>query len=182
MNNRIKLKTPAVKTRSEMETLVGEIAGLKLNEQLLNAGMDAEIQGVRDNYKARFSTITEVLADKMEAARIWAEANPAEFAQRKSIDFLHGLVGFRTGTPKLKTLVKWKWDGVLQALRASRWGAAYIRVKEEINKEQIIADIGAQVLSEADLRKAGAQVVQEESFFVETKLTRIESREVAQVA
>src|SRR5438270_802494 len=64
MNNRIKLKTPAIKNRSEMETLVGEIAGLKLNEQLLNAGMDAEIQGVRDNYKARFGTIAEVLADK----------------------------------------------------------------------------------------------------------------------
>jgi phage host-nuclease inhibitor protein Gam len=182
MNNRIKLKTSAIKSRSEMETLVRDIAGLKLNEQLLTAGMDAEIQGVRDSYKARFGTITEVLAEKMQVAQSWAEANPAEFAHRKSIDFLHGQVGFRTGTPKLKTLVKWKWDGVLQALRGSRWGTAYIRVKEEINKEQIITDIGAQVLSEADLRKAGAQVVQEESFFVETKITRVESREVAQVA
>ena len=54
---------------------------------------------------------------------------------------------------------------MLQALHAMRWGGAYIRVKEEINKEQIIADIGAQL--KADLRKVGAEVVQEESFFVE---------------
>ncbi len=182
MNNRIKLKTPVITSRSEMEMLVRDIAGLKFNEQLLNAGMDAELQAVRDKYRGRLNTVAEVLAEKVNAARDWAEANPAEFERRKSIDFPDGSVGFRTGTPKLKTMAKWKWDGVLQALRAYGWGAVYIRVKEEINKEQIIADISANVLSDADLRKAGAQVVQEESFYVETKLSRVESREVAEVA
>ena len=182
MNNQIKLKSPAIKTRAEMETLVREIAGLKLNEKLLTVNMDGEIQSVRDTYEARLGTLTQVLAEKTEAARAWAESNPEAFSQRKSLDFVHGVIGFRTGTPKLKTVSKWKWDGVLQSLRAARWGATYIRVKEEINKEQIIADIGAQILSTADLRKAGAQVVREESFFVEPKLTRVESREVAEVA
>jgi len=182
MNNRIKLNPPAVKNRFEMETLVREISGLKLNEKMLAASLDAEIQAVRDSYETRLGTLTRVLEEKTEAARAWAERNPEEFGQRKSIDFAHGVIGFRTGTPKLKTVPKWKWDGVLESLRAARWGAAYIRVKEEINKEQLIADIGARVLSEADLRKAGAQVVREESFFVEPKLTRVEAREVAQVA
>jgi phage host-nuclease inhibitor protein Gam len=182
MNNRIKLKSPAVKTRAEMETLVREIAGLKLNEKLLAASLDAELQGVRDNYQSRLDTLAQVLAEKTDAARAWAEAHPAAFGQRKSMDFVHGVIGFRTGTPKLKTVLKFKWDGVLDALRRARWGAAYIRVKEEINKEQILADVAARILSEADLRKAGAQVVQEEMFFVEPRLTRVESREVAQVA
>lgn len=182
MNNRIKLKTPAVNTRTDMEALVRDIAGLKFNEQLLNAGMDAEIQAVRDKYRGRLNTVAEVLSEKVSAARDWAEANPAEFGRRKSIDFPDGTVGFRTGTPKLKMLAKWKWSGVLQALRNARWGAAYIRIKEEINKEQIIADVGANTLSQTDLRKAGAQVVREESFFVETRLSRVESREVAEVA
>ena len=182
MNNRIKLKSPAIKNRSEMETLVREIAGFKLNEKLLAASMDAELQSVRDNYKSRLDTLAQVLAEKTEAARGWAEAHPAAFGRRKSMDFVHGVIGFRTGTPKLKTILKFKWDGVLEALRHARWGAAYIRVKEEINKEQIIADVTARILSEADLRKAGAQVVQEEMFYVEPRLTRVESREVAQVA
>ncbi len=179
MKKLIKLKLPAIKTRTEMETAVREIAGLKLNEKLLAANMDAELQSVRESYEGRLVSLAELLTEKTEAARAWAEANPAEFGQRKSIEFAHGVAGFRTGTPKLKTLLKCKWDGVLQALRESRWGGAYIRVKEEINKEQIIADVSAQILSEADLRKAGAQVVQEESFYVEPKLTRVESREVA---
>ena len=182
MTNPIELDQTAIKTRSDMETLVREIAGLKLNEKFLAANMDAEIQGVRDSYETRLATLAQVLAGKTEAARVWAEANPADFARRRSVDFLHGTIGFRAGTPKLKTVAKWKWDGVLQSLRDRAWGRAYIRVKEEINKEQIIADVAAQVLRPADLRQAGAQVVREESFFVEPKLTQVETREAARAA
>jgi phage host-nuclease inhibitor protein Gam len=78
----------------------------------------------------------------------------------------------------LKTLAKWKWDGVLHALRGFRMGL-YIRIKEEINKEQIIADVGAQVLTNPELRKAGVEVSQEESFYIEPKLTAVETRQVA---
>jgi phage host-nuclease inhibitor protein Gam len=182
MNNRLNLKSPPIPSRAEMETLVREIAGLKLNEKFLAARMDAEIQAVRDRYEGHLASITVSLAEKTGAARTWAEASSAEFGGRRSIEFTHGVAGFRTGTPKLKTVLKWKWDAVLEALRGSRWGGAYIRVKEEINKEQIIADVGAGVLSAADLRKAGAQVAREESFYVEPKLTRVSSREVAEAA
>src|ERR1700722_16092070 len=61
MNNHIKLNATAVNTRSEMETLVREIAGLKLNERLLTTGMDAEIQAVRSSYEGRLATLTQVL-------------------------------------------------------------------------------------------------------------------------
>lgn len=182
MNKILELKAPAINTRAEMESLVREIARLKLNEKMLVTAMDAEMQAVRDNYESRIASITELLAEKTEAARAWAEANPAEFGDRRSIEFSHGAAGFRTNPPKLKTLVKWKWDGVLDALRSARWGAAYLRVKEEINKEQIIADVAAKILSAAELRKIGAQVVQEESFYVEPMLTKVESREVADAA
>ena len=176
------VKAAVVKTRDQMESLVREIAALKLSEKLLAASLDAELQSVRSEYEKRLTPLAQSLGKKIEAARAWAEANPEAFSGRRSIEFAHGVAGFRTGAPKLKTLLKWKWDGVLDALRAARWGASYIRVKEEINKEQIIADIGAGSLSATDLRKAGAQVVQEESFYVEPKFTRIEPREVAAAA
>jgi phage host-nuclease inhibitor protein Gam len=182
MNNTLKLKSPIIQTRAEMETLIREIAALKLDETLLAARMDAEIQTVRGNYEERLAALSPALAEKTEAALLWAEANPEEFGQRKSIEFAHGVAGFRTGTPKLKTVSRWKWDAVLDALRGSRWGAGYIRVKEEINKEQILADVGTGVLSPADLRKVGAQVAREESFYVEPKLTRVAVREVAEAA
>jgi phage host-nuclease inhibitor protein Gam len=182
MNKLIQLKTPSIKTRDEMEMLVREIAHLKLNEKLLLSGMDAELQSVRDNYESRLGTLAQLLVEKVEAARAWAKANPAKFGERRSIEFAHGKIGFRTGPPKLKTVLKRKWDDVLDSLRARRWGHTYIRVKEEINKEQLIADIGARILSAAELRKIGAQVVQEDSFYVEPALAKVDEREVAAVA
>ncbi|HZV36740.1 MAG TPA: host-nuclease inhibitor Gam family protein [Verrucomicrobiae bacterium] len=182
MNKVIQLKTPTVKTRAEMESLMREIARLKLNEKLLLSGMDAELQALRDNYESRLATLTQLLAEKTEAARAWAEANPDEFGKRRSISFAHGTIGFRTGPPKLATLLKRKWDGVLDALGAKRWGAAYIRVKEEINKEQLIADAGAGILSVKELRNIGVEIVQEETFYVEPALAKVESREIAAVA
>jgi phage host-nuclease inhibitor protein Gam len=161
--------------------IVREIAGLKLNEKLLVATMDAEIQSVRDEYSVRLERVTEQLTAKTEAARDWATSHPAAFGRRKSIDFTHAVIGFRTGPPKLKIAPKSRWDQMLEILRGTRWGAAYIRVKEEINKEQIIADVTAQVLSETDLKKVGAEVVQEELFYVEPKFSQVEPREVAQV-
>lgn len=178
MNNQIKLKS-IVTTRPEMEALVRDIAGLKLNEKLLLARMDGELQAVRERYQGRMETLARVLAEKTGAACAWAEANPEEFGRRRSVDFRHGVAGFRLGPPRLKTALKWKWDGVLQALRELPWGRAYIRVKEEINKEQLIADAGAGTLSEADLRKAGTRLAREETFYVEPRLTKMDDREVA---
>jgi phage host-nuclease inhibitor protein Gam len=182
MNHRRQLKTPAIKTHAQMETLVREIAGLKLDEKLLLAGMDRELQAARDRYESRLLALERLLAEKTGLARAWARANPAAFGRRRSVDFGHGIAGFRTGPPRLATIVKCKWDRVLRSLRGLDWGAAYIRVKEEINKEQIIADVGAGKLAEADLRQAGARVVREESFYIEPKLARVEPREVAEAA
>ena len=182
MKHQNRLKSPAVKTHTQMETLVREIAGLKLDEKLLLAGMDRELRAARDHYEARLLTLERLLAEKTGAARAWAEANPAAFGRRRSVDFGHGVAGFRTGPPRLKTLARARWERVLKSLRELNWGGAYIRVKEEINKERIIADIGAGKLAEGDLRQAGAQVVREETFFVEPKQARVASREMAEAA
>jgi phage host-nuclease inhibitor protein Gam len=182
MNHRHQLKSPAVKNRLQMETLVREIAGLKLDEKLLLAAMDRELRAARDRYEPRLLALERLLTAKTGAARAWAGANPAAFGRRKSVDFGHGVAGFRTGPPRLQPLAKCKWDRVLRSLCGMRWGAPYIRVKEEINKEQIIADVGAGKLAESDLRRAGAQVVREESFFVEPKLARAQPRQVSKAA
>jgi phage host-nuclease inhibitor protein Gam len=176
------LKLPAARTRAQMEMLVREIAGLRLDEQTLLAGLERELQAARDRYETRLLAFARLLADKTLEARGWAESNPAAFGRRRSIDFGHGLAGFRTGPPRLRPLAKRPWDRVLASLQRLRWGAAYIRVKEEINKEQIIADVGAGRLAEGDLRRAGAQVVREEIFFVEPKRARVKSCEPAKTA
>jgi phage host-nuclease inhibitor protein Gam len=182
MNHRHQPKSTAIKTHEQMESLVREIAGLKLDEKLLLAGLDRELRAARDRYESRLLALERLLVKKTGMARAWSKANPAAFGRRRSLDFGHGIAGFRTGPPRLKTIARCKWDRVLQSLRGCNWGAAYIRVKEEINKEQIIADIGAGKLADCNLRLAGARVVREESFFVEPKPARLEPRQLAEAA
>ncbi len=191
MKRRHQLKSPVnssavvltkVETREQMEALVREIAGLKLDEKLLLAGLDRELRVARVRYESRLLALERSLAEKIGLARAWSKANPAAFGRRRSLDFGHGIAGFRLGPPGLKTVAKCKWDRVLQSLRDLNWGNPYIRVKEEINKEQIIADIGAGRLAEIDLRQAGARVVRRESFFVEPRLAHDELRQMAKAA
>jgi phage host-nuclease inhibitor protein Gam len=132
--------------------------------------MDDQIQSIRQHYQAQLTAQNEAFEQKMQIARLWAEANPDEFGPARSIEALHGAVGWRTGQPALKTLAGWTFDRVLQTLK--RAGTlAYIRVKEEVHKQNLLSDRDA--LGPEKLRQFGLRVVQEETFFVEPKLTEV---------
>ncbi|MCX7006423.1 MAG: host-nuclease inhibitor Gam family protein, partial [Kiritimatiellaeota bacterium] len=105
---------------------------------------------------------------KMLLAQNWAENNPAEFGTRKSIDFVNGQVGFRTGQPKLTRLAGWTWDRILEAV--GRVLPDYVRIKKEVDRERIIAD--REILTPL-LRDIGVEVEQDEAFFVDPKREEI---------
>lgn len=186
--NRIKSTTsPSSLSRDQIESLVSDIASLKNNQRIITAKMDDEIQSARDRHESGLAAIADDLKQKTAIVQAWAESNPAEFGKRKSIEFGSGIIGFRTGTPKLKLLLKWKWDMVLQALKAAAWGREYVRTKEEIDKESLIRDaqhpdplITDRLITEPDLRRIGVQIVQDETFYVEPKLTEVETRQTAE--
>jgi len=176
--SRIKLTAPIIQTRAAMEELVGEIAALTIEQRKLSAEMDRQLQAVREKFEVHLGELKKLVEEKTTVAQAWSEANPLEFGKRKSIDFVHGQVGFRTGTPKLKPLLKWKWDMVLEAVKINFWANGYLRTKEEVDKETLLADYSKATRTDLELRTLGVQVVQDESFFVEPKLTEVEARSV----
>ena len=175
MTTRIKQKQVIPKTREELELLVGEIAALKLREAAANAAMDGKLKAVKDSYLPIFTEVTERLAVLVPQAAAWAEANPDAFGRAKSLDLLHAVIGWRTNTPSLKPLSGWTWARVLEKLKGLPLLASYIRVKEEPNKQALIAD--RDVIGADTLRSVGLRVVQDEEFFVEPKLTEAINRE-----
>lgn len=173
-NTRIKFKVTAPKTREEIETLVGDIAALKITERTLKAEMDAHLKQVKDGYLDRLTALNDSIAHKMPGALAWAEAHPEDFGKLKSIEMLHGVIGWRTNTPSLKTLSGWTWDRVLDVVKKLPGLAGYVRVKEEMNKQALLADRDA--LGADGLRAIGLKVVQEDEFYVEPRLTETENR------
>lgn len=176
-NNRIKLKAPTIKSREEIEALVGDLARLTNFQQQTTALMDQRITEVRAEYETQLAEAEQQKAALMEAARQWAEANPEEFGKTKSIEMLHGTMGCRIGMPTLKTLSGWTWDRVLEKLRTVPAYAVFIRTKQEVDKATIL-DLREDLL-DGDLRAMGVRVVQDETFFVEPKLTEVETKATA---
>lgn len=165
---RQKLSTPAIQTRAEMEGLVGDICAATIKQDSLLAAMDDELQIVRARYEASLAEVSKSLDAGLALAQDWAEAHPSEFGKQKSIEMLHGVVGWRTGTPKAKTLAGWTWDRVLSVIVSiPKFAKRYARISEEVNKEALIAD--RELLAPEELREIGVRIVQDETFFVQPK-------------
>lgn len=161
---RIKQTGPAIQTRQQMERVVADICELTIYRDAQTAAMDQRLMEIRTEYELTLSRCQEELDSKMALAQAWAESNPAEFGANKSIDMVHGKIGFRTGMPQLKTIPGWTWDRVKDALKTGNFG--YIRTKEEVDKAQILAD--REIIGDA-MRTIGCRVVQDEPFFVDPK-------------
>ncbi len=179
MKNRIKLTRPAIKNRSDLEGVVLAIAKLTLERNSQQTNLDQELTSIRAKYEADLTNLSQELDEKVELVRAWAEANPDEFKGLKSLDLVFGVIGWRTGQPTLKTITGWTWDRVLEKLKTVDW-LVYVRTKEEVAKQQIIAD--RETIGPDGLRTIGVKVVQSEAFFVEPKLQEIENRQTVETA
>lgn len=168
--NRIKkLLTNVVQTRDEAEARMRDLAMAANLRISLIADMDAEILAIKKQYEsdiAKQDGLIKQAADDLEA---WALANPNLFEKPKSIAFLSGTLGFRTGTPKLALLNrKWNWETVTSAVE--KLLPHFIRNKPEVDKDAILGQ--REELAEF-LPDVGLKVTQDEGFYIEPKLTKV---------
>lgn len=172
MSKRIKSPVAQPLTRVEVESLVNDIANAMNNRRRIVAEADKAKLEIDESIAGSLILIDEAVKIKTAKCQAWAEANDAEFGKLKSIKFPSGIIGFRTGTPKLKLLNRsWTWEKVLEAVQL--WLPNFIRSKPEVDKEAIIAQ--ANDLAEF-LPKCGVKVAQDEGFYIEPNLSVFETR------
>lgn len=168
--------------RARAEELAGEISTLILEKNSKKIEMDRLITEIRTPYESAFEDLDKAIDDKTALLETWAAANPDEFPRnRKSIDMVHAVVGYRTGMPKLKTLIKWTWTKVLDAILAAKL-ERYTSVKVAVDKDKIISEHNQLLITNETLKPLGLAVVQEESFFVEPKLQEMTTNSVKEAA
>jgi phage host-nuclease inhibitor protein Gam len=162
MKNRIKTSPyPAVKTVAAAERALAEIAGATLKLRGLEAERDARALALETDFSDRFHRLQTDIDTRSAALQTWAAQHPELFSEKKSIEFPGGTLGYRTGTPELRLRPGFTWDQVLKKLKSLRL-TTFVRVRESVNKEALIAERGDQAL----LKRAGVEVAQEETFFV----------------
>jgi phage host-nuclease inhibitor protein Gam len=166
MATRIKKVLRSNLTREDAETAFASFAKADAQQKEISAKMDLQITKIREKYADELNELQTEKDAAFETLQSFAENNREEFGKKKSIDFQHGVLGFRTGTPKLKTLKGFTWASVLGLLKVHL--PSYVRTIEEPAKDRLLAD-----REEPDTMKkfkdVGIYVDQDETFFVEPK-------------
>jgi phage host-nuclease inhibitor protein Gam len=153
--------------QEEMELAFADYARADARIQKINATMDIEMTRIREKYQDELAKLTETKDNAFDIMQTYAMENRDElFSRRKSMETTHGILGFRTGTPKLKTLKGFTWASVLNLLKEFLPG--YVRTIEEPAKDRLLADRDLEDVKEA-MPKVGITVVQDETFYVEPK-------------
>lgn len=154
-------------TRDQMEEAFGVFAFADAKLQSINAAMDAEITKIRERNADELARYQQQKDSAFEVLQTFATENRDEFfSKKKSMETAHGILGFRTGTPKLKTRKGFTWAAVLELLKEFR--PSYIRVVNDIAKDKLLADRDNEDMPEL-MQKIGIKVEQDETFFVEPK-------------
>lgn len=154
-------------SQEEMEQAFAEYAKADARQQKIQADMDVQMTKIREKWQKELSKLQEAKDKAFDVMQAFATENRAElFSKKKSMDTVHGTIGFRLGTPKLKSLKGFTWASVTNLLK--EFLPAYVRVNEEPDKDKLLADRESKDVFPL-FEKVGVSVVQEETFFVEPK-------------
>lgn len=158
-----------IQTAVEADALLGRIGTETAIRDILAADMAKELAAVRTKFEPGIAKVQDSIADKLSALEDWADASREQFGEKKSIELLHGRIGFRSGNPHLELLSKMTWKKVLARLKGKL--KRYIREKPEVDRAALLADASRKVdpLPASMLSRAGVRLAQDESFFHELK-------------
>lgn len=167
MAKRVKKVIHSGITSEQMEAAFAEYAAADARLAKINATMDEQITRIREKYSDDIAKHTAARESSFEVVQAYAlENRELLFVKKKSLDAAHGTYGFRTGTPKLKTLKGFTWEAVKNMLK--EFLPDYVRVTEEPAKDKLLADREEKKVAE-NMEKCGFSVVQDETFFIELK-------------
>ncbi len=174
-------KAPAVdapQTRAEALALADRYVALEQAAARAQAQLDKEIAAAKASHALTMEAIEPQLQDAFAGLRAWWAANAAELTKgkRRSIELGPVTLGERTGMPKLKLPKGMKAEAALAWLKG-RWSGAvaFIRTKEELDKDAVIKALRSGVDAPPDAQLARLhfaqgkfEVVQAEEFFIRT--------------
>jgi len=158
-------------TREAAEDAFASYAAADASQQKITAIMDGQITRIREKYQDVIARDQEVKDKAFDIMQAFATERKDElFGRKKSLETVHGVFGFRTGTPKLKTRKGFTWGAVTNLLK--EFLPAYVRTSEEPAKDKLLADRDIPEIAES-FPKVGIFVDQDETFFVEPKKEEI---------
>jgi len=159
-------------SREQADEAFANYAVADARQQRITSQMDMEITRIREKYQDELARLQDAKDKAFEILQVFALENRSSlFDKKKSLETVHGIMGFRTGTPKLKTRKGFTWPSVVNLLK--EFLPNYVRIVEEPAKDKLLADREIPEVAEK-FEKVGIYVDQDETFFVEPYKEAIE--------
>ena len=168
MNRRKPKDAPAIETWRDADLALMEIATIEREMNLCVAALEEKINEARAQEHEQIKPLA-VQHKALEAAlKKFAVHHKDDLGKRRSRKLTHGIIGWRKGTGKFKTLKGWTWEKVLEKLSRLRM-VRFLRVKEEVDKEALEKLYRAGGLSDERLAGFGLQWHVPDEFYYEIR-------------
>lgn len=181
MATRQKKKVISGVTREAADQAFAEYAKADASINKINAEIELQLAKIREKRQAELTVLVQQRDQAFDTLQAFAIENQSElFSKKKSLEMAHGTIGFRTGTPKLKTMKGFTWEAAKTLVK--KFLPDYIRTSEEIAKDKLLADRELEEVEFVDsditkrnmpmsqaMSECGILVVQDETFYVEPK-------------
>lgn len=149
-------------TLTEAETLTRAIVQNRIEREELVARRDQMIEEITRGQSEKISKLDNLCKSSLVSLKTWAQANRREFGTDRSLMLAGHRVGWRLGNHRTATKKGFTWAKVLVAIKDLGGEAlAWLRIKEEVDKEAMIASRSSQPEL---LAKIGVLIVQDETF------------------
>lgn len=152
-------------TVAQFEEAMEKYAEAEHREAEINRNIEGEVNELLVKYEDELTVLAQGKNMAFEIVQSYCLNNKETlFKQRRSIGTLHGIAGFRLGTPRLKTKKGSNWNKALKQLKEKL--PAYVRTNEEPAKDLLLADRHKENVAPL-LMDIGIEVVQDELFYIE---------------
>lgn len=154
-------------SREDVATSIAAIGIAQRERDRIEADMNDALAKLREQYESQAKPFADEIAERTRGVQAWCEAHRAELTQAgkiKTHTFNSGEVKWRMRPPSVTIRAV---DMVIDALKSLGLGR-FVRTKEEVNREAILAD------PEAVSAVKGITVSQKEDFVVTPWDTRLE--------
>lgn len=153
-------------TQVQFEEAMQRYAAAERREAEIGKMIELEVNEVLGKYEDELLCLSQGKQIAFCIARSYCDSNKTElFSRRRSVGTMHGIAGFRLGTPALRLQKGANWNKVLEALKEKL--PEYVRITEEPAKSMLLADRNTEKVAPV-LMELGLQVVQEDLFYIET--------------
>lgn len=163
----------AIETREELEKTMGDYAAATLALEALKVEKEAKLLEVRKGYETDEAALKLAAEAPFKQLELWARTHPEAFEGKKSLDLLHGTIGYRTGMPRV-TVKRGIDERTLCDLLESHGFSRAVRATKELDKDEIIRsarndDERDKLFAESLATEFGLKVSQTERFYAEAR-------------